>query len=297
MSTPSTPPRTVLVLDTFSLFFRSFHALPPMTTLAGEPTWAIYGFSALLLKLLREEKPVGVALALDRPEPTFRHEAYSEYKATRPPAPSDFVRQLRGLDQLIDALGFPRFSVRGYEADDVLATLASELAAQGEHVLVASGDRDLLQLARDHVDVLFLGQRGKPPTRYDAAAVEARFGVPAASLPAYVAMIGDVSDNVPKVKGLGPVAASKLVAAHGTIAALLAHADAIESARLRELVVAHGDQLRASEDLVRLRDDVPLPEGPRHAGLTHEAIARTTELFEALEFKSLIPRLTALAPK
>lgn len=284
----------ILVIDTFSLFFRAFHALPPMTTLAGEPTWAVYGMSSLLLKLLREEKPEGVAFALDRPEPTFRHDAYTEYKATRAPAPRDFVRQLDTLDRLIEALGFPRFSVRGFEADDVLATLADQLAREGREVLVASGDRDLLQLASERVDVLFLGQRGKPAQRYDVAAVQARFGVPPTSLPAYVAMIGDVSDNVPKVKGLGPVAARTLVAAHGDIDTLLQNADAIDNVRLRKLVLEHAEQLRASEQLVRLRRDVPLPEGPRHAQLDAEAIARTTTLFEQLEFKSLVPRLEAL---
>jgi DNA polymerase-1 len=285
---------TILIVDTFSLFFRAFHALPPMTTAAGEPTWATYGLSSLLLKLLREERPDGVAFALDRPEPTFRHEVFADYKATRPAAPSDFVRQLGTLDRLIEALGFPRFSVRGFEADDVLATLADELAREGRRVLIASGDRDMLQLVNAQVDVLFLGQRGKPAQRYDVAAVTARFGVPPASLPAYVAMIGDASDNVPKVKGLGPVAARTLVSAHGDIESLLAHADQIENARMRALVLAHADQLRAGEQLVRLRRDVPLPEGPRHAALDADAVARTTALFEELEFKSLVPRLAAL---
>lgn len=284
----------VLLLDTFSLFFRAFHALPPMSTLSGEPTSALYGFSVLVLKLLREERPDGVALALDRPEPTFRHEAFDGYKAGRPALPSDLVLQLRRLDPLVEALGFPRFSVRGYEADDVLATLADELSRGGEHVLIASGDRDMLQLVSPSVEVLFLGQRGKPPQRYDVAAVEKRFGVPPERLPAYVALVGDTSDNIPKVKGIGPVAAQKLIAAHPDVASLLAHADSIAPARLRTLVLEHATQLAESEALARLRKDVPLPEGPRWAALDAEAVARTRAQFEELEFKSLVPRLEAL---
>ena len=276
------------------MFFRAFYALPPMSTLAGEPTSALYGLSSLLLKLLREERPNGVAFALDRATPTFRHEAFPAYKATREPLPSELVRQLRTLDRLLDALSFPRFGVPGFEADDVLATLARELEQQGNKVLVASGDRDLLQLIGSQVSVLFLGQRGKPPQRYDQAAVEARFGVPPARLPTYVALVGDTSDNIPKVKGIGPVAAQKLTARFGDVETLLEQADQIEPAKLRELVRAHAEQLRASESLVRLRRDVPLPEWPRHAPLTAAAADATRALFEALEFRSLIPRLDKL---
>jgi DNA polymerase-1 len=286
---------TVLLIDTYSLFFRSFHALPPMTTLSGEPTGALYGFSALLLKMLREQKPRGVALALDRAEPTFRHESYAEYKGTRQPLESDLVRQLRKLDPLLDAFGFPRFSASGFEADDVLATLASELEARGEHALIASGDRDMLQLVSEHVNVLFLGQRGKPPKLYDVAAVEERFGIPPTRLPIYAALVGDTSDNIPKVKGIGPAAASTLGKQFVNVEGMLAGLDQVKNARLRTLLSDHAEQLRASDTLIRLRRDVPLPDVARHAPLTPEAVANTRALFERLEFKSLIPRLEALA--
>lgn len=280
---------SVLLVDTFSLFFRSFHALPPMSTLAGEPTGALYGFSALLLKLLREQKPGGLAFAVDRPEPTFRHQSYPEYKGTRPPLPSPLVLQLRKLDQLLEAFGFPRFSARGFEADDVLATLASRIEGQ---VAIATGDRDMLQLIDERVQVVFLGQRGKPPKLYDQAAVVERFGIPPARLPLYAALVGDSSDNIPKVKGIGPAAARTLAERFETVDQLLA--GEIDNARLRTLVHDHDEQLRASETLIRLRRDVPLPEGPLYGPLTAEAVANTRALFEQLEFKSLIPRLAAL---
>ncbi|HEY6878711.1 MAG TPA: 5'-3' exonuclease H3TH domain-containing protein [Polyangiales bacterium] len=280
---------SVLLIDTYSLFFRSFHALPPMSTRAGEPTGALYGFSALLLKLLREHRPSGVAFAVDRPEPTFRHQSYPEYKATRPPLPSPLVLQLRKLGPLLDAFGFPSFSVRGFEADDVLASLASAIAGP---VLIATGDRDMLQLIDERVHVVFLGQRGKPPKLYDEAAVRERFGIPPSRLPLYAALLGDSSDNIPKVKGIGPAAAQKLSARYATIGDLLA--GEIDNARLRALVHAHAEQLRASEALIRLRRDVPLAPGPLFAPLTREAAEHTRALFEELEFKSLLPRLEAL---
>jgi DNA polymerase I len=287
---------TVLLVDTYSAFFRAFFALPPMNTLTGEPTQALYGLSTLLLKLLREERPSGVAFAVDRPEPTFRHEAFPAYKGTRDAVPSALSLQFGRLSELLDALGFPRFAVRGFEADDVLATLADELTKKGERALIATGDRDLLQLVSEHVDVLFLGQRGKPATRYDVAAVHERFGIAPERLPVYVAFVGDTSDNVPNVKGIGPVAAQKLAAQFASVDELLAHSDDIENARLRAIVLAHAQQLRDSEHLVRLRRDVPLPEGPRHAALTRAAVERTRVVFEELEFRSLLPRLEKLAP-
>jgi len=265
-----------------------------MNTRAGQPTSALYGFSSLLLKLLREQKPSGVAFAIDRPEPTFRHDAYPAYKGTRDAVPSELTRQLETLERLLDALGFPRFSVRGFEADDVLATLARELSSAGEHTLIATGDRDMLQLVSPLVQVLFTGQRGKPATLYDEAAVVARFGIPPGRLPVYAALVGDSSDNIPKVKGIGPVAAQKLSLQFADVASLIAHADQIDNPKLRDNIVAHAEQLRASERLIRLRADVPLPDSPRHAALTPESSSATRVLFEELEFKSLIPRLEAL---
>jgi DNA polymerase I len=281
----------VLLIDTYSLFFRAYHALPPMNTLSGEPTSALYGLSSLLLKLLREERPEGLAFALDRAEPTFRHTAYPGYKATRDAAPRELVRQFARLDQLLAALGAPRFAVPGFEADDVLATLAHELERDGRDVIVASGDRDLLQLTAPRVDVLFLGQRGKPARRYDVEAVRQRFGIDPERLPLYVALLGDVSDNIPKVKGIGPSGAQKLASRFTSSDELLANLDTLDNPRLSALLSTHADQLRESEHLARLRRDVPLPDAPRYAALSAEAIVATQQLFEELEFKSLIPRL------
>jgi DNA polymerase-1 len=285
---------TVLLLDTYSLLFRAFHALPPMTTQAGVPTQALYGFSVLLLKLLREQPGSAVALARDLPQPTFRRELYADYKAGRPAAPSPLVTQLRMLDVLVDALGFPMYAAPGFEADDVLATLARTLKGESAPILVVTGDRDLLQLVCDEVQVLFVGQRGKPHVRYDTSAVEARFAIPAARLPSYVALVGDASDNIPKLPGVGDATAQKLIARFGSIDNLLDHLGELENARLRASLDQHRAQLVQSETLARLRSDVPLPEPACARSLTQDARERTRALFLAWEFKSLLPRLEAL---
>lgn len=282
-----------LLLDTYSLFFRSFHALPMMNTQAGQPTNALYGFMSLLIKLWREEKPLGTAFALDAPTRTFRHEMYAEYKAERARAPKPLLEQLAVLDVLIDKTGLPRFRVPGFEADDVLATLALELEAKGNDVLVVSGDRDLLQLVTPRTHVLFTGRRGKDSVLYDPAKVEERFGIPASRLPQWIALVGDTSDNIPGVAGIGPGTAQKLLARHASIAELVASLDD-EPASIRDKLRPETERLLRNETLATLRRDVPLVDGPRTGVLESSGFAALFELFEKLEFKSLITRLRAL---
>jgi DNA polymerase-1 len=283
----------VLLIDTNSLFFRAFHGLPAMNTTSGVPTSAVYGFSTLVLKLLREEAPKGVAFARDAPAATFRHVEYSEYKSQRAPVPSPLSAQFVWLDRLLDALGLPCFAMPGFEADDVLATLARELREQGERVRVVTGDRDLFQIIGPDCDVLFVGRRAQKPIVYDEAAVIARFGVPPERLPSWIALNGDTSDNLPGVPGVGTRTSSRLLQRHSDIRDLLEHLDAVQPERLREALRAASSQLLQNERLARLDAAVPLPQGPRFDLPSRAAIDRVRALFEALEFKSLIGRLPA----
>jgi DNA polymerase-1 len=286
---------TALLLDTYSLFFRAFHALPPMNTVDGTPTSAVYGLSALLIKLLREHAPEGVAFALDGPEQTQRAREFAGYKQNRAKVPDALPGQFALLDELIAALGLPAWRVPGFEADDVLATLAGKLGARGKDVLIVSGDRDSLQLVRERTHVLFVGRRGGPPERYDRAAVLARFGVQPEQLPAYVALVGDPADNLPKVPGIGPKIASGLIAAHGSTQALLAALPTVANARVRQLLSEHRDQILQSERLARLHDDLELECDPDCvAALSTAALDRLRAFCDRYEFKSLVPRLEAL---
>jgi DNA polymerase I len=288
-------PAPALLLDVFSLFFRAHFALPWMSTRAGEPTAALYGFSSLLLKLLREQRGAALAFALDAPQATFRHDSFDGYKAGRPPTPSTLAAQFDRLRQLLDALAVPVFRCPGFEADDVLATLARLARAQNEPALVVSGDRDMLQLAHGSVRVHFVGRRGKDALIYDEAAVFARFGVAPQSLPSYVALVGDKSDNLPSVPGVGAATAGKLLAGKANCAELFADLAAIKSERLRETLLAHQSQILSTESLARLRDDAPLPEaGPHWATPSASGLSALAAVFEELEFKSLLKRLQPL---
>lgn len=280
----------ILVIDAFSLLYRAFYALPALTTKAGEPTSGLYGFASVLIKLLRERRPKGMVFARDLPRRTFRHERYAAYKEHRTSPPSPLGQQVARLAELVEAFGSPTFSSPGFEADDVLATLARELDAAGEHAMVVSGDRDSLQLARGTTTVLYVA-RGVKDTLYDAAAVERRFGVPADAVPDYIALVGDSSDNLPGIDGIGPQTAATLIRKHGGVVGALAALDTVTPARVRDALAARREELAMWRDLAQLRDDVPLAEGPRYASIDAIDLERLRAWFTALEMVSLLPRL------
>lgn len=250
--------------------------------------------SVLLLKLLREQKPKGLCFARDRSEPTFRHQQYGEYKAHRAPLPAPLVSQFALLDRVLDAFGVPVFGVSGFEADDVIATLARGFADDGEQVCVISGDRDLFQVVRERVHVLFIGRRGQPHVLYDEEAIAKRFALRPEQLPSFVALVGDSADNLPGVHGIGDKTAQKLIAQFGTASALLERVDQVKSSSVRDALSQAAERIRQNEGLARLRSDVSLPEGPRYCAFTAEAKAALRVFFEELEFQSLLPRLDKL---
>jgi DNA polymerase-1 len=295
-SSDAREPAPVLLFDGFSLLYRAFFALPAMNTAAGEPTSALYGLATVVLKLLRQERATAAVFALDEGGPSLRKAAFAGYKGSRLAAPTPLGRQVRRLRELIAAFGFPCYSAPSYEADDVLATLAGELRAAGQGAVVVTGDLDLLQCAGGPVRVHVVG-RGVEGRTYDEAAVWARFGVAPAELPDWKALAGDVSDEIPGVPGVGGKTATALVRKFGNVSALLARAQEIEPAKLRGAILAQADSLPIWRELARLHADVPLPAGPRWAWFDDPARQRTRAWFEALEFRSLIPRLDALAVK
>jgi DNA polymerase I len=289
-----TPESRVLLIDTHSLFVRAFFALPEMTTRAGIPTSALYGLSVLVLKLLREQRPLGLAFALDTGQPTFRHARSPAYKAQRAPLTPMLRVQLAMLPRLLDAFGAPRFVVPGFEADDVLATLAHELSAEGTPVRVVSGDHDLFQVIAEGVDVLFVGARGQPPKRYDLAAVTARYQIGPEQLPTLAALLGDPTDNLPKIPGIGERTAQSLVARFGDARGLLTHLDEVGPSHVRAALAQAAPQILDTEEMARLRRDVPLAEGPRHSPVDREHLLQARALFEELEFRSLLGRVDRL---
>ena len=287
----------MLLLDGHSLAYRAFFALPPenFSTTTGQPTNAVYGFTAMLINVLRDEQPTHVAVAFDRSEPTFRHEQYVEYKATRRETPADFRSQLSLIFEVLDALGIPRLSVAGYEADDIIATLTVAATEAGMDVLIVSGDRDNLQLVNDHVTVLMTRRGISDMTRFTPAEVEAKYGLTPAQYPDFAALRGDPSDNLPSIPGVGEKTAARWVSEFGSLTELVDRVDEVKGKAGEKLREHLGSVLR-NRQLTELARDVPLDVGP--AGLRPVPWDRDQihQLFDTLQFRVLRDRLYSTLP-
>ncbi len=282
----------LLLLDGHSLAYRAFFALPAenFSTTTGQPTNAVYGFTAMLINVLRDEQPTHVAVAFDRSEPTFRHEQYVEYKANRRETPADFRSQLSLIHEVLDALGIRQLSVPGYEADDVIATLATQAAAQGMDVLIVTGDRDVLQLVSDRVTVLMTRRGISDMTRFTPGAVKEKYGLTPEQYPDFAAVRGDPSDNLPSVPGVGEKTAIKWVIQYGSLAALVDHVGEIKG-RAGDNLREHLGAVMRNRQLTELARDVPLDAQPadlRPGAWDREAIH---QLFDTLQFQVLRDRL------
>jgi DNA polymerase I len=297
-SSPARPqPGRLLLLDGHSLAYRAFFALPPenFSTTTGQPTNAVYGFTAMLINVLRDETPTHVAVAFDRGEPTFRHEQYVEYKANRRETPADFRSQLSLIFEVLDALGIARLSVPGYEADDIIATLTTQGERDGLDVLIVTGDRDVLQLVDEHTTVLMTRRGISEMTRFTPAAVTEKYGLTPAQYPDFAALRGDPSDNLPSIPGVGEKTASKWIADFGSLAQLVDRVDEVKGKagdRLRE----HLPDVLRNRQLTELARDVPLDVGPldlRPASWDREQIH---QLFDTLQFRVLRDRLYTTLP-
>jgi DNA polymerase-1 len=290
--------RPVLLVDGNSLTYRAFFALPTdMATASGQITNAVFGFTSMLINVLKDQRPSGVLVAFDRPEPTFRHDADPTYKAQREAAP-DILRQQMGLvREVLAALGIQTVEASGWEADDLIATAAERLVEAGHRVVIVTGDRDAYQLVRDpHVMVLYNRRGVSDYALYDEAGIEERTGVPPSLYPQYAALRGDPSDNLPGVPGVGEKTAAKLIVNYGGLDGIFAHVDE-QTPKLRASLAEHEDRVRKNHDVMILRTDAPL-DGVDLASL---AIApkpdEVKRLFDFLEFRTFAERLAeALGP-
>ena len=282
----------LLLIDGHSLAYRAFYALPDdMRTASGQVTNAVYGFTSMLVNLLRDHRPGGVAVAFDLPGGTFRHERLDSYKANRSAPPEIFREQLGLLRELLSTLGVRTVEAPGFEADDVLATLATRGAAQGLDVAVATGDRDAFQLVADpHVTVLYPRRGMSDHARYDEAGVEERTGVRPADYVAYAALRGDTSDNLPGVPGVGEKTAARLIGAYGGIDGIYDALDEL-SPKLRTSLRDSEAVVRLNCELMELCRDLDLPTTVDDLAVTPAGTEEILRLFEFLEFSSLLDRL------
>jgi DNA polymerase-1 len=289
--TVSDRPRLFL-LDGMALAYRAHFALlrSPLTNADGAATGAVFGFLASLDRILEQEAPEHIVVVFDAPEPTFRHKAYPDYKATREKMPDELVPQLGWIRRAVEGYGLPFLCVPGYEADDVIGTLAVKAAAEGQDVWIVSGDKDMLQLIDEHVHMYNLLKPGQAEAELvGREETIAKFGVPPEQVVDVLGLMGDTSDNVPGVPGVGPKRATALVQEHGSLEAALAAADGLPQKKLRENLLTYADQARLSKMLVTIDTDVPLEVGALDVG--ERDIAALRALYTELDFRGRLERL------
>ena len=294
--TPSTPtPQSqLLLIDGHSIAYRAFYALPVenFSTTTGQPTNAVYGFTSMLINLLRDERPSHVAVAFDISRQSFRTEAFAEYKANRAATPDEFKGQISLIQEVLSALAIPVVTAEGYEADDIIATLTTQAEAAGLDVLICSGDRDAFQLVNDRVTVLYPRKGVSDMARMTPAAVEERYQLTPAQYPDFAALRGDPSDNLPNIPGVGEKTAAKWVREFGSLTALVDRVDEVPG-KAGGLLREHLSSVLRNRQLTELVRDVPLSVGPHDLHLGQWDREEVHRVFDTLQFRVLRERLYA----
>lgn len=279
----------VIILDVSAIVHRFYHALPRLEAPDGTPVQALYGLANVLVRIIHEYQPRQLFACLDRPETTKREHAYADYKATRPVTADDLRTQLDRVGQLLTAFSVPIFEQAGYEADDLIGTLVTKLRKQDETIFIVTGDLDTLQLVESGVTVLILRKGFSEVDRYDETAVRKRYGIAPTLLPDLKALVGDQSDNIAGLPGIGEKRAAALIEQFGPIETIIKNAAAIKEPKIRAVVEAHADRLRLNKQLTTIVRDLPVvvPIEP-YSGLGSE---RLIPFLRSLNFKSVIERL------
>ncbi|MEY4046075.1 MAG: hypothetical protein RIR19_544 [Chloroflexota bacterium] len=288
-------PRRLLLVDAYGLIYRAFHALPPLTNSRGVLTNAAFGFASILLRAIADVAPERAIVAFDAPGPTYRHERFPAYKAQRPPMPEELRGQVSIVREIVAALGFPLMEMSGYEADDVIGTLARQGKAAGWEIDIVSGDLDMLQLVNPKVTLLHTAKGGADAiVAYDEARVAERYGLVPAQMVDFKSLKGDPSDNIPGVPSVGEKTAAKLIGGFGSLAALYERLDEVEPERIRNALRDNRDAAFAGQGLMTIDCDAPiaLPESGGEIGSYDRD--RALALFRELEFRALLQRLPPL---
>lgn len=278
--------KLLVLLDGSSYLFRAYHALPPLVTAKGQPTGAIYGVINMIKRLLKDYEPDYMGVVFDTKEKTFRHEEYKEYKANRPQMPDELGCQIKPLHDLIEAMGLPLITKPGFEADDVIGTLAMQARDHGLEVVISTGDKDMAQLVTPDISLV----NTMSDTVMDEAGVKEKFGVEPEQIIDYLTLIGDTSDNIPGVPKVGPKTASKWLNQYQTLDNLIEHADEIKG-KIGENLRASLEQLPLSKWLVTIDCDVPLEIKPEDLLAKPQDDALLREMFTNLEFKTWLKNL------
>jgi len=283
--------RKLLLIDGSSYLYRAFHALPPLSNSRGEPTGAVLGVINMLNKLIKEESPERIAVVFDASGRTFRDDLFDQYKAHRTPMPDDLRAQVQPLLEAVAAMGLPLLRVAGVEADDVIGTLARRGAAAGFEVLISTGDKDMAQLVEPEISLV----NTMSNTRLDRAGVKAKFDVYPEQMVDYLALVGDSSDNIPGISGVGPKTAAKWLNQYRTLDALVAHAAEI-TGKVGENLRSELPALELSRKLATIDTALPLDLTPEELVRGATDVSRLKELYGRLEFRHLLRSLDSAMP-
>lgn len=281
----------LMLIDGNSIIYRAFFAMPPLTNSSGQQTNAVYGFTTMLLRLLEEHKPTHILVAFDAGKITFRHKGYEAYKGGREKTPPELSQQFPLLKELLAAFGIAQFELDGYEADDIIGTLSKTADEAGVNVLVVTGDKDMLQLASDHVTVGLTRKGVTEVETYGPEQIQERYGLNPLQIIDLKGLMGDTSDNIPGIPGVGEKTALKLLHQYGSVEEVLAHTDELKG-KMKERVETHADDARMSKELATIYRDVTLDkqlEDVVFSGLKAETAGPA---LAKLEFKSLLERLS-----
>jgi DNA polymerase-1 len=288
--------KKLIIIDSSSLLYRAFHALPPLTNAKGQATGGVYGFLLILFKAIKDLNADYVAACFDTPKPTFRHEKFDDYKAGRAPTPDGIISQFPILKEVLKALAIPQFEQEGFEADDLIATIAKKYAKDAR-VVIVSGDLDNLQLIDDNIQVYTPGKSIKETILYDKTRVIERFGVEPSQMNDFKALTGDNSDNVPGVPGIGKTGAADLIQRFGNIKNLydeIATDTAILKPKIKETLKANKDKAFLSLELVKTVQDMDIDfnlEACKFGNFDKEKLA---QIFAELNFTTMMEKVEQL---
>jgi len=284
--------KKLILIDANALVHRAFHALPPLTTRKGELVNAVYGFSSVLLKVLNEMKPDYVAAAFDLAAPTFRHIEYEEYKAKRPKAPDELYEQIPRAKEVLQAFSIPILEKEGFEADDIIGTLAKKFTKNDVETLVITGDLDTLQLVNNKIKVYTMKKGLVDTVIYGKREVEERYGLKPEQMIDYKALRGDPSDNIPGVKGIGEKGACALLKEFGTLENIYKNIDKIKSKSIAEKLKTNKQMAFFSKRLATIFKKVPIKVNLKELDWQKNInLNKVKELFNELNFQTLIRRL------
>ncbi|MBM6997385.1 DNA polymerase I [Paenibacillus sp. DXFW5] len=281
----------LILIDGNSIIYRAFFAMPPLTNSSGLHTNAVYGFTNMLLRLIQEERPTHMLVAFDAGKVTFRHEGYQEYKGGRDKTPSELSEQFPLMRELLESFGIAWFELAGYEADDIIGTLSKRAEEAGQEVLVVTGDKDMLQVVSDRVKVALTRKGVSEVEPYDPQQIEERYGLKPLQIIDLKGLMGDTSDNIPGVPGIGEKTALKLLHQFGSVEEVLAHTDEMKG-KMKENLVNHAEDARMSKQLATIFREVPVERSWEEMKFDGIQEGSAVPMLRKLEFKSLLERMS-----